>query len=82
MNLLKYKNATKVKLKNRRVMVYPIKEDLLIEIKTISSDLRPRAVHTVLKDKLVITGFKLSEDAAIALFACLGEELKKKGLIQ
>ena len=72
MDLIKYKNATKVKLKNRRIIVFPVQEDLFIEIQIVSPDLRPRAVHNVYKDKLVTTGIKLTDEAAAALFICLG----------
>ena len=82
MYLIKYKNATKVKLKNRRVIVFPVQEDLCIKLKTISSDLQPRASHIIYKNKLVNTTIKITDEAALALFICLGEELAKKGLIK
>ena len=82
MEIIKYKNATQVKLKNRRVTVFPIQEDVCIDLKTISSDLEPRASHVVYKDKIVKTTIKITEEAALALFVCLSEELTKKGLIK
>lgn len=82
MDLIKYKDATQVKLKNRRVAVFPKGEDLIVKLTTISSDLEPRAAHIVHRDKLVTTAIRITDEAALALFVCLHEELLKKGLIK
>ncbi len=80
---MRYGNATRAKLKNRSVEVYgDLRESsMLIEFKLVDPDLSSRALHKVLKNKVVCTGLPLSNEAALGLFLCLGEELKKKGLI-
>jgi len=80
MEITIYKNCTKSKIKNRRIGVFTKDDGILIELKQLSElELvnEPRAVHSNIKDKIVITGVKISREAAIALLNCLYYELKK-----
>lgn len=83
MELTNFANATRVKLKNRRVMVVslPKTDDIQIEFKTIvkKEDANtPHAVHRNFKDKIVLTGVRISLEAAVSLYYCLQNEFAKK----
>lgn len=76
-----YKNAVKVKLKNRRISVIDFKDsnDIFIEISLFDKENhKSRAAHQVRRGCIVDTGIKLSEEAAIALLRCLYIKLNSK----
>ena len=81
-----YNNATKVKFKNRRVIVEDIdKNDVGICFKIVCSKedaIVPSASHRVVRDKVKITGIRISEDAAIALYHALGRQLSNRKLVE
>jgi hypothetical protein len=70
--------AWKFKLKNKRVTVMEHNNFYYLEFKTLHENLSPRAVHQVQKDKIVITGIKISEESAFALYECLRATLIEK----
>jgi len=74
-----YNNGIVFKFKNTRVAVGTLSdhEDYIIEFKTLSNDPSKRALHKVLKDKIVITGLKISPEAAFSLMVGLQELLIK-----
>jgi hypothetical protein len=77
-----YSNAELVKLKNKRVQIVSLPtEEYGIEFRILSEDLKPRAVHVVKKDKIVITAFKISKKSAYALMIALINQLQKDKLI-
>ena len=84
MKLIKHNNCTRAKLKNKSVVVFGgLKDDsMLIEFSIFDSITTPRAMHKVFRDKVTCTGISLSNEGALGLFLSLGEELKKKGLVQ
>ena len=77
-----YKDATKVKFKNRRVIVEDIdNNDVGICFKIVCSKedaVVPSASHRTLRDKIKITCIRISEDAAIALYHALGRRLSNR----
>jgi hypothetical protein len=79
--ITEYPNATKVKTKNRRVMVISLPEnEFVIEMKIVSDKETaniPRAVHECYKNKVTLTGIKISREAAESLLYCLIKELEK-----
>lgn len=80
MKTTKYINCTKAKIKNRRVGVYTKEKNIIIEFKQLSElELvnEPRAVHTNIGDKIVVTGVMITRESAIALLNCLYNELNK-----
>ena len=80
-----YANATQFKYKNARVNVMSLPtEDYVIELKILSSKEEaniPRAIHKSLKDKIVVTGIRISKSAALSVLIGLQEQLKKDGVI-
>ena len=74
-----YNGGNVFKFKNTRVAVgtLPDHEDYIIEFKTLSNDLSKRALHKVIKDKIVITGLRISPEAAFSLMVGLQELLIK-----
>jgi hypothetical protein len=78
-----YPNATLAKYNNRRVGVMQLPDnDFAIEFTVLSNDTNQRAIHTVLKNKVVKTDVRVSQEAALSLLVCLQIELKKAGVIQ
>jgi len=77
-----YKNAEVYKFDNTRVQVVSLAtNDYGIELKVLSADLTPRAIHSVKKDKIITTGLRISKEAALSLMLGLREQLKKDGVI-
>jgi len=74
-----YNGGNVFKFKNTRVAVGTLSdhEDYIIEFKTLSNDPSRRALHKVEKDKIVITGLKISPEAAFSLMVGLQELLIK-----
>lgn len=83
--VVEYANATLMKLKNRRVNIMSAdNKEIIIELKILSEKETantPRALHKTLKDKIVITGIKVSEEAATSIMYGIQQELKKRGVI-
>ena len=83
--LTRYANATKLKFKNRRVGVTSIENnEFIIELKTLckKEDANtPHSIHKNFGDKIVVTGIKVSSEAALSILIGLREELKKAGVI-
>jgi hypothetical protein len=76
-----YKNCEVFKYKNTRVRVATLEDDYVIELKLLTNDLEPRALHKVVKDKIVVTGIRITTQAAISLMIGLQEQLKKDGFL-
>lgn len=81
MRQIKYKNATKIKLKNKSVCVVSDEENnnlylnfkILSELEHINT---PRAIHLSIKNKAVSTSLMLTKESAIALYFALQSELE------
>ena len=74
-----HSDATEAKIKNSRIIVAQINNNrCMVQIKTFSDDHRPRAVHEVIKGKIVSTTIALSSDAMIALYRALHYQLAKE----
>jgi len=73
-----YPNAISIKQPNRRVTVVddPRGDGFFIQFKVATDNLSPRASHTALRNKVVVTELCLTEDGAKALFYALGERLE------
>jgi len=81
---IEYKNATTVKLENKRVSVIS-KPDYGFQLQFISSseigDINePRSRHKILKNKFIETSLDLSDEALISLKLCIDRELSKRDL--
>lgn len=77
-----YSNAELFKYENTRVQVVSLPSASYgLELKVLSDDTRPRAVHTLVKGKVVETRMKLSEEAALCLMIGLQVQLRKNGII-
>lgn len=77
-----YRNGEVFKYKNTRLKLLSLdSEEYGIEFKILSEDLRRRSFHIVEKNKIVITGIRISREAAICLMVGLQEQLKKDGII-
>ena len=71
-----YLNATEYKLENKRVRVGKDDDDgFVIETKTLSNDHTVRALHRVDKDCIVVTGIKVSREAAMCIMDGLHSQL-------
>lgn len=71
-------NITRVKLKNRRVIVIDSnKEDdvFIIQFKNLTNNENPSCLHTYDRG-ITHTELKLSHEAAYALLLCISERLK------
>lgn len=79
--LINYSNATKIRLKNKRLNIYTLdKKEIIIDIISLSEKNevnKPRAIHLNLKDKAVSTSFKITREMALSLVYGLENELKK-----
>jgi hypothetical protein len=73
-------NATRARLKNRRVIVITQKDGIVVRFKTLSSDSEPKAGHTHERG-ITTTDIKLTNEAAVALYLSLENELQKAGLL-
>lgn len=63
-----YNNAEFRKLKNKSILVLDFKDDTYgIEFKIVSDDLRPRAKHTVFRNKVVSTTLRIDKKTAVVL---------------
>ena len=80
-NILRRRNVNVElrKWKNARVIVQSIEEKYIVQFKVLSDDLKPRALHKVIRNKVVVTTLGLSTEAAISLFDALLEQLAKDG---
>ena len=77
-----YINAETFKFENSRVSVFSIgTNDYAIELKTLSTDHEPRALHRVDKGRIVHTGIRISREAAISIMIGLQERLRKDGVL-
>lgn len=76
-----YENSTKIKLHNKSVEVFTFdNNEIGVAIKSIVNDNsanEPRSGHYNLKDKAIVTTYKLSLEAAQSLYLALGSELNK-----
>jgi rRNA-processing protein FCF1 len=78
MKIIKYQNATKIRLKNKNIQVLSNSDTLLITCKVISeieNVNKQRAVHENLRNKAVSTTLLMSKESAIALYYALESEL-------
>lgn len=75
-----FPNAVIVKTHNKKVCVFDIEDSIGLQFLTVSEDLKPRAKHRVLKDKVVVTTLSLSKEGAVSLYAALYEYLQIKGV--
>jgi hypothetical protein len=72
---LKIIKGCSVKLRNRRVIVHTLeKKSYGITLKTLTTDTRPGARHTIERN-IATTVLTLTEEVALALMLCLQEEL-------
>lgn len=78
-----YDNATVFEYENTMVGVasLPTTEDYYIELKTVSEDHSVRAIHRIEEDNIVVTGIRISPEAAVSIMIGLSEQLKKGGFI-
>jgi hypothetical protein len=77
-----YPNAETFKYKNSRVQVVSLPtKDYSIELTILSDNLTPRALHKVKKDKIVVTGVRISKEAALSIMIGLQQQLRKDGVI-
>jgi tRNA(Leu) C34 or U34 (ribose-2'-O)-methylase TrmL len=78
----KHPNASSFKMKNKRATVFMIGEESIgIELIVASDNHKERAVHKVLKGKAVLTGLKISNEAALCVYVGLRDILFKRGII-
>lgn len=77
-----YKNATSLKLKNRRITVSAVRGDdtvyvqFMIACKKEDADI-PFASHVNIRNKVAVTSLKLTREGAIALMIALNDELER-----
>lgn len=78
----KYANAECFKLKNKRIAIVdsPHDEDIFIQMTIMDGELAPRTTHEIMKGKAVVTTFRVSQEAAIALAKGLKDRLNSKGI--
>ena len=75
-------NAEIFKYENSRVCIMSLKtNDYAIQLKTLSDDHSNRALHRVDKNKIVVTGIRVSREAAISIMVGLQEQLRKDGVL-
>lgn len=77
--MIVHKNATEVKLTNKRIMVINDDGNIVLQFKIIDKE-NPKAKRCgtkIFKDKLLVTELGLTKEAAQALMYCLMEEFKK-----
>ena len=75
--IIKYLNAIKAKLKDRRILVFDNKDHSVhITFVNRTNNLEPHAIHTVIRNKIVYTDINLSEEAAQALLILLNEHFR------
>lgn len=71
-------NAEIFKYENSRVCVLSLPtDDYAIQLKTLSDDHTVRSIHRVNKNKIVVTGIRVSREAAISIMVGLQEQLRK-----
>lgn len=77
-----YKNATSLKLKNRRITVSADKSkdtvyvQFMIACEKEDAD-TPHFTHVNLRNKVAVTSLKLTREGAIALMIALNDELER-----
>ena len=79
-----YNDATTFKLKNRRVQVVQFKDDLVIELVKLNKKEdahKVASVHKVIRDRITITGMKITREAAMCIMLGIHKELKRVGYI-
>lgn len=75
-------NAEIFKYENSRVCVMSLPtNDYAIQLKTLSEDHTTRALHRVDRNKIVVTGIRISREAAISIMIGLQEQLRKDGVL-
>lgn len=78
LKIRKYTDASEVKLKNKRVAIQTINPNKFLFASTqLSKDFTPRCIHTIIKDKVVLTESLLTYKGAVALYKALEMELSK-----
>lgn len=78
LKLIKYIDATVIKLRNRRIGVTVLDPNKFLLTFTLRTDnLLPRATHVVVKDKIVETGVSVTYKSLVALYEAIEDELKK-----
>jgi hypothetical protein len=84
MKITRYKNCTRVKIKNRKISVYTREDGTLLLEALIVSDKEsasiPRAGHLNLRDSAVVTSLAFSREGAVALLNALYHELDQDKL--
>lgn len=75
--IIKHPNGIKAKLKDRRIFAFE-NDDHSTTVRFIkrTNDLEPHAGHFVIRDKVVVTEIRLSEEAAQALMLTLTEHFR------
>jgi len=77
-----YLNAEVFKYENARTQVDALETgEYGIQFKIRTNDLSPRSFHIVKRDKIVMTGIRLSKEAALSIMVGLQELLRKDGVI-
>ena len=80
---ISYKSGTDFKYENTKVSVFPMTtNDFVIQLKLRSDDHSVRAYHRVDRNKIVVTGIRISPEAAISIMVGLQEELVKAGYLK
>jgi len=75
-------NAEIFKYENSRVCVLSLPtDDYAIQLKTLSENHTVRSIHRVDKNKIVVTGIRVSREAAISIMVGLQEQLRKDGVL-
>lgn len=73
-------NANIFKYENSRVCVISLPtDDYAIQLKTLSNDHTARSIHRVDRNKIVVTGIRVSREAAISIMIGLQDQLRKDG---
>lgn len=74
-------NAAQGKMKNKRVSVILLPDNTFaVEFKTLLQNGElpsPRALHCCIKDKIVVTGIRISKEAAYLLYLGLQKQLQE-----
>jgi hypothetical protein len=75
-------NAQIFKYDNARVCVISLPtDDYAIHLKTLSDNHTVRALHKVERNKIVVTGIRVSREDAISIMIGLKEQLRKDGVL-
>lgn len=81
-NIKEHTNGIIFKQKNKRVCIMALPtNDYVIELKTLSDKLDARALHRVDRNQIVVTGIRISREAAIAIMVGLQKMLLQDGVL-